>query len=404
MIKNLFEEYRFFPQYPDKELQITAQLFGGIVDQNLVSYLSLGLALRYVLESVKKPSNSKMFFFGVTAMDRFKTRLKDYPAYCQHLTTLPNFHELPQNLIEYIEYGARSQEPPLNRPSASVAQALSTPSAFPNITQAAPTLPMTTTTTTVTITTATPKIAGKPSIANATNIDTLLVATEKDEKLINPPDSVQDKVSFIVNNLSQSNLSQKVSLTPKETEAKLDEVHGISAPTFATVYNWVYELKLGRTSRNDENRSGRPVEVTSSEMIDDIHYMVLSDRRIKVRAIVEATGISQKLSVKKISAKWVRHLLSMENKRNCVLNSQASLALSLCNPDEFMCQYTTVDETWIHYYTPETKDQSKQWVFKNDPALKTVKSAGKVMATVLWNASGITYIYYLAKGQTINGE
>ncbi|CAL1280479.1 unnamed protein product [Larinioides sclopetarius] len=195
MIKNLFEEYRFFPQYPDKELQITAQLFGGIVDQNLVSYLSLGLALRYVLESVKKPSNSKMFFFGVTAMDRFKTRLKDYPAYCQHLTTLPNFHELPQNLIEYIDYGARSQEPPLNRPSASIAQALSTPSAFPNITQA-PTLPVTTTTTT-------------PSIANATNIDTLLVATEKDEKLINPPDSVQDKVSFIVNNLSQSNLAQK---------------------------------------------------------------------------------------------------------------------------------------------------------------------------------------------------
>ncbi|XP_055951329.1 CCR4-NOT transcription complex subunit 1-like isoform X2 [Argiope bruennichi] len=207
MIKNLFEEYRFFPQYPDKELQITAQLFGGIVDQNLVSYLSLGLALRYVLESVKKPSNSKMFFFGVTAMDRFKTRLKDYPAYCQHLTTLPNFHELPQNLVEYIEYGARSQEPPLNRP-VTVSQALNTTSAFPNITQA-PSMPLTTTTTTVTITTATPKITGKPSIANATNIDTLLGATEKDEKLVNPPDSVQDKVSFIVNNLSQSNLSQK---------------------------------------------------------------------------------------------------------------------------------------------------------------------------------------------------
>ncbi|PRD26001.1 UNVERIFIED_CONTAM: Cnot1 [Trichonephila clavipes] len=102
MIKNLFEEYRFFGQYPEKELLITAQLFGGIVEQNLVSYLSLGLALRYVLESVKKPQGSKMFYFGITAMDRFKTRLKDYPAYCQHLTTIPNFHELPQHLIEVI--------------------------------------------------------------------------------------------------------------------------------------------------------------------------------------------------------------------------------------------------------------------------------------------------------------
>ncbi|GBM16392.1 hypothetical protein AVEN_129716-1 [Araneus ventricosus] len=31
-----------------------------------------------------------------------------------------------------------------------------------------------------------------------------------------------------------------------------------------------------------------------------------------------------------------------------------------------------------------------------------VKSAGKVMATVFWDASGIIYIDYLAKGQTIN--
>jgi len=71
----------------------------------------------------------------------------------------------------------------------------------------------------------------------------------------------------------------------------LDQVHGTSAPVFATVYNWVNEFKRGRTSTNDEHRSGRLVEVTSSEMIDKIHDMVLSDRRIKVREIVEATGM-----------------------------------------------------------------------------------------------------------------
>lgn len=42
MIRNLFEEYRFFPQYPEKELLITAQLFGGIIDRNLVpTFLAL---------------------------------------------------------------------------------------------------------------------------------------------------------------------------------------------------------------------------------------------------------------------------------------------------------------------------------------------------------------------------
>ena len=74
--------------------------------------------------------------------------------------------------------------------------------------------------------------------------------------------------------------------TPKEIKAELVEVHGTSVSVFATVYNWVNEFKRGRTSTKDEDRSGRPVEVTTPEIIDKIHDMVLSDRRIKVREIL----------------------------------------------------------------------------------------------------------------------
>ena len=82
-------------------------------------------------------------------------------------------------------------------------------------------------------------------------------------------------------------------LTPKEITSELEEVHGTSAPVFATVYNSVNEFKRGCTSTKDEHRSGRSVEVTTPEMIDNIHIMVLSGRQMKVREIVEATGISQ---------------------------------------------------------------------------------------------------------------
>ena len=63
------------------------------------------------------------------------------------------------------------------------------------------------------------------------------------------------------------------------------------------------------------------MKVTTPEMIDKIHDMVLSDRRIKVREIVEATGISQgrvfsilhkKLGVKKILERWVPRLLNAQ--------------------------------------------------------------------------------------------
>ena len=159
-------------------------------------------------------------------------------------------------------------------------------------------------------------------------------------------------------------------------------------------------FKCGRTSTKDEHRSGRPEEVTTPEMIDKIHDMVLSDRRIKVRKIVKATGISQgivflilheKLGVKKISAKWVPRFLLDENKHNCVVNFEAILALFRRNPNEFLRRYITVHETWIRHYTQETKEQSKQWVFEGERSsnkAKTVKSADKVMATVY----GITWI------------
>ena len=42
----------------------------------------------------------------------FFCRLKDYPSYCQHLTSIPHFRQFPQQLIEYVDYGTRSQEPP----------------------------------------------------------------------------------------------------------------------------------------------------------------------------------------------------------------------------------------------------------------------------------------------------
>ncbi|XP_032676157.1 histone-lysine N-methyltransferase SETMAR-like [Odontomachus brunneus] len=74
---------------------------------------------------------------------------------------------------------------------------------------------------------------------------------------------------------------------------------------------------------------------------------------------------------------------------------------------EFLHLYITVDETWIHHYTPKSKQQSAQWIPKSGSAPKrpkTQQSAGKVLATVFWNAHGIILINYPEKGRTITGE
>ena len=69
------------------------------------------------------------------------------------------------------------------------------------------------------------------------------------------------------------------------------------------------------------------------------------------------------------------------------------------NPDEFLRRFIIMDETWSHYFTPETKEQSKQGTSSGEfmNQAKTVKSAGKVMVTIFWNIRDIIHIDYLPK-------
>ncbi|TKC44548.1 hypothetical protein EI555_013457 [Monodon monoceros] len=215
MLRNLFEEYRFFPQYPDKELHITACLFGGIIEKGLVTYMALGLALRYVLEALRKPFGSKMYYFGIAALDRFKNRLKDYPQYCQHLASISHFMQFPHHLQEYIEYGQQSRDPPVKMQGSITTPgsiALAQAQAQAQVSTMVTTSTTTTVAKTVTVTRPTGVSFKKdvPPSINTTNIDTLLVATDQTERIVEPPENIQEKIAFIFNNLSQSNMTQKV--------------------------------------------------------------------------------------------------------------------------------------------------------------------------------------------------
>ena len=62
----------------------------------------------------------------------------------------------------------------------------------------------------------------------------------------------------------------------------------------------------------------------------------------------------------------------------------------------------TIDETWIHYYIPESKQQAKQDPEGLHQSEKTQQSVGKIMSPVFWDSSRILFIDYLEKGKTIN--
>jgi CCR4-NOT transcription complex subunit 1 len=122
MIHNLFDEYRFFHKYPDKELLVTGRLFGTLIQHQLISSITLGIALRYVLEALRKDpeasdSNEKMFRFGKISLEQFRPRLGEWPQYCSHLVQIPH---LTRHCPDLFNDAQRAINNPL--PSTSPAQ------------------------------------------------------------------------------------------------------------------------------------------------------------------------------------------------------------------------------------------------------------------------------------------
>ena len=68
--------------------------------------------------------------------------------------------------------------------------------------------------------------------------------------------------------------------TGKEIHCELTDVYGSSAPSYAQVKFLVGVFKRGRTSLEDELRSGRPLDATAEEMCKKGRDLVYSDRRI----------------------------------------------------------------------------------------------------------------------------
>jgi len=96
--------------------------------------------------------------------------------------------------------------------------------------------------------------------------------------------------------------------------------------------------------------------VTTPEIIDQIHEIILKGRQISAKSIAEQLGISREwvgsiihedLDMRKLSAKCVPKCLNAVQKRHGAGR--------------------IMDETWLYHYDPETKQQSMEWRHSGSP-------------------------------------
>jgi len=116
--------------------------------------------------------------------------------------------------------------------------------------------------------------------------------------------------------------------------------------------------------------------VTTPEIIDQIHKLILEDCQISAKSISEQLGISRErvgsiihedLDMRKLSAKWVPKCLTRIKIVNGASLSNFWNFFDAIKMISCQAQLVTMDETWLYHYDPETKQQLMEWRHSSSP-------------------------------------
>jgi hypothetical protein len=97
---------------------------------------------------------------------------------------------------------------------------------------------------------------------------------------------------------------------------------------------------------------------------------------VTLNKLARAHGVSKRtinltlrhdLNLTKKSARWVPKLLTDEMKKERVRTSELFLAMVRCHSMLLLDNIVTMDESAVSFHTPETKQQSMQWLLKGQP-------------------------------------
>ncbi|KAI9864318.1 MAG: hypothetical protein M1813_003238 [Trichoglossum hirsutum] len=203
MIHGLFDEYSCYGEYPLEALATTAVLFGGIINFNLVAGIPLRVALGMILEAVRDYSpEDSMYKFGLQALLHFFPRLHEWPGFCSLLLLVPG--------LRGTEAFGRAEEVIRERANQGVLEA--EPNGLPTQNGT----------------------SDAPSLTNG-NMDDIFHSETNVQRFssvhVDPPlrpeiyedpdEDVQDRVLFVLNNISERNLDSKL----RDLQEALEDKH-----------------------------------------------------------------------------------------------------------------------------------------------------------------------------------
>ncbi len=194
----------------------------------------------------------------------------------------------------------------------------------------------------------------------------------------------------------------------------IELVYGTDSLSRRRIRHWHGVFTNGRTVLVDLHREARAMSGRSRVNIQAVRRLVTTDRRLNVRALAAQTNLSKStvhailckdLHLVGKSAKFVSHLLSPANLRQRLEACLSLLRLHWRFPT-FLTRVVTMDESWLYLYDPEQRNQSSEWLHKDEPPPQKVRremSVGKTMLISFFDSKGVVHCEYL-RNRTVNSQ
>ena len=216
----------------------------------------------------------------------------------------------------------------------------------------------------------------------------------------------------------------KLGCSLKKLMTEISTAFGPSGMSYDTVRRRKKKFESGLGSIKNALKSGRPKSASRKEIVSKIKEIIEGDARFTVGDIARKVGISlstvhlilkKHLKIRKISARWLPHLLTDEQKRQRIKVAKKLLQMfpkydKMQFPKYDKKQFANVvtgDETWVHYFVPVRKVSNKIWATKHSkrPIIaKRSLSTKKVLYAIFFSGEGVAIKVPVKKGKSITGK
>lgn len=206
----------------------------------------------------------------------------------------------------------------------------------------------------------------------------------------------------------------KLGLCARDIYIEICGAYGCNEVSYRTVARWISKFKCGMESVKDAPKSGRKKTAITPKNIQKVKDLIARDARYTVGNIARFVGISvgsvhtilkKILKVRRLTARWIPHLLTDEQKRQRVKTARELLERYPKFDKNVFNSFVTGDETWVHFFEPQRKVNNKIWATKNAKrpcVAKRLQSSKKVMFAIFFGTKGPVTQVAVPKGRSVN--